>query len=247
MRVDPDGMADDWVESKETGNITWDDNATSADNTPDGFIYRGQTYARAKQYDNVNVKGTIVNGNALEVYKADKTLSITGTNEQGMVRLPVDNPGAKSGQFTSGDQVVYNYHMRNDVLFNGVPEQDQWGTPENIAAYINLAVAYNTEYPGETLSFGDISTETGASPRYKPDGTRHLTHTNGNCADLKYPTKEGATSNVSNANIERTNWLLNAAANSGFRNRIIGPKASYNMKGHTQRLRGHDNHIHIGK
>ena len=38
MRIDPDGMADDWVESKD-GKIYWDDNATSQETTKNGEKY----------------------------------------------------------------------------------------------------------------------------------------------------------------------------------------------------------------
>ena len=41
--VDPDGMeaVDDWVKNKKTGLYEWNDNATSTDNTPDGYSYVG--------------------------------------------------------------------------------------------------------------------------------------------------------------------------------------------------------------
>ena len=231
--VDPDGR--DWIESEETGCIEWMDEATSTETTPDGFIYRGTTYAKGSDYE-------------LEVYDANKTINTFAVNEHGMVELPADDPTARDGQYTAAGRVIYKYHKRNDVSFNGVVEKDQWGTPENMAVLINLAIAYNTEFSGETLSFGDISTEKGESPRYNSKGTRHSAHKNGSCADLRYPTVRGATSEAGFADVKRTNWLLKAAENAGFSSRIIGTNASSNIKkGYTSRRSDHNNHIHFGR
>ena len=41
--IDPDGReaVDDWVKNRKTGMYKWNDNATSPDNTPDGYSYVG--------------------------------------------------------------------------------------------------------------------------------------------------------------------------------------------------------------
>src|SRR5574344_1176136 len=52
--VDPTGM--DWVEHDETSDLTWNNDVTSADNTPDGFTYRGTSYTREKVWTNQLVR-----------------------------------------------------------------------------------------------------------------------------------------------------------------------------------------------
>jgi hypothetical protein len=41
MKVDPDGMEDDWVQDRKTGERLWMDNVTSAANTPTEYRYIG--------------------------------------------------------------------------------------------------------------------------------------------------------------------------------------------------------------
>ena len=48
-------------------------------------------------------------------------------------------------------------------LKNGQALQDGWGTAENVASFINLAGQYESQYRGDRLQFGDLSTETGDS------------------------------------------------------------------------------------
>ncbi|MFA6201060.1 MAG: hypothetical protein WC679_11710 [Bacteroidales bacterium] len=41
MRVDPNGMSDDWVQDIKTSQYQWKDNVTSSANTPNGYRYVG--------------------------------------------------------------------------------------------------------------------------------------------------------------------------------------------------------------
>lgn len=71
--VDPDGR--DWTENIETGDVTWNKNATSSDNTPKGFIYRGTSYQREKIWTNQIVKGNSESGLMQESYNSDKNMT----------------------------------------------------------------------------------------------------------------------------------------------------------------------------
>ena len=71
--IDPTGM--DWVESNETGDITWNKNVTSADNTPEGFTYRGTSYQREKIWTNQIVKGNSESGQMQESYNSDGNMT----------------------------------------------------------------------------------------------------------------------------------------------------------------------------
>lgn len=175
---------------------------------------------------------------------------IFNLNEYGMVELPADNPNIMDGQYTVDDYVVYKYHKRNDETPGGKKEQDQWGTPENVAKFINMAASFKEEYD-DLLSFGDLSTETGGSPRYwsttykkyKP----HASHFLGSQADIRYPKKGGGqTNNIIYSDLERTQWVLDKAESIGMNIRIIGTSASKELNNYTKKLRDHNNHIHIG-
>ena len=65
--VDPDG--NDWVENKETGDVTWNKNVTSPSTTPEGYIYRGRDYVRDKIWTQQKVGNKYVSGLIREHYK----------------------------------------------------------------------------------------------------------------------------------------------------------------------------------
>ena len=71
--IDPTGM--DWVENNDTGDITWNKNVTSAENTPDGFTYRGSTYERERIWTNQIVDGNRESGLMLESYNTDGNMT----------------------------------------------------------------------------------------------------------------------------------------------------------------------------
>jgi uncharacterized protein (TIGR02594 family) len=71
--IDPTGM--DWVENNETSDITWNKNVTSADNTPEGFTYRGTSYQREKIWTNQIVKGNSESGLMQEIYNSDGNMT----------------------------------------------------------------------------------------------------------------------------------------------------------------------------
>jgi uncharacterized protein (TIGR02594 family) len=73
MITDPTGM--DWVENNETKDITWNKNVTSADNTPDGFTYRGTSYQREKIWTNQIVKGNSESGLMQESYNSNGNMA----------------------------------------------------------------------------------------------------------------------------------------------------------------------------
>jgi hypothetical protein len=41
--VDPSGFLEDWIQNDETGEIDWDDDVTSKENTPEGYSYIGES------------------------------------------------------------------------------------------------------------------------------------------------------------------------------------------------------------
>jgi hypothetical protein len=166
-------------------------------------------------------------------------------NEHGMVELPADDPNATNGQFTFDGVVLYKYHNRNDMSFDGKVEKDQWGSAKNLAKVITVAIFYNAYFKGETISIGDISTDTGNSPRYKSDGTRHKTHYDGKAFDFKYPTVGGGTNTDKQANVQRTNFLLLLFKYHGFTNRTVGTTIVNKVDYATGSNSGHNNHIHI--
>ena len=172
------------------------------------------------------------------------TVNILSSNKNGMVEMP-----SEGTTFTS-----YN---RNDVTDdNGNTIQDGWGTPDNIANFINLAGQYESQFRGDRLEFGDLSTETGGSPRFRSMSTGklipHATHYNGSQADLRYISPSGNTligkRSHSQSDPNRVQTIVNIAnrlgmdhihLGSSLKNQIIGEGLKFNS--------GHNNHMHIGK
>ena len=246
--TDPTGMAPDtWILNSKTGDVTYVD-----DDSDDIVIVNEQNYnlLQSFAYNYNNNKEAVENNSGYqEVYqyilnKGDRY----SPNEYGMVELPHDT-NTQNGQYTFEGNALYKFHNRNDERPYGKVEQDQWGTPENIVKFIQLAIGYKNEFNGELISFGDMSTETGGSPLYKNrfgNYVPHKSHFQGSQADIRYPTIGGQTNNISNADITRTQWILNKAADLGMSRRIIGTKAPKSINNFTRKLGDHNDHIHIG-
>jgi RHS repeat-associated protein len=65
--TDPDGMSPtDWIRNNATGQYTWDNNVTSAANTPAGYEYKGKEY----------------NGISIRTYEATSTATSAGLDIQ---------------------------------------------------------------------------------------------------------------------------------------------------------------------
>jgi RHS repeat-associated protein len=201
-------------------------------------------YSVVRDYDfGSSILRCLVIGVMFEDYSTSEYLF--PENEHGMVELPADDPNATNGQFTFDGIELYKYHNRNDVPFNGKAEKDQWGSAENLAKVIKVAIVYRAKFKGETISIGDISTETGNSPRYLTNGTRHKTHYDGKAFDFKYPTVGGATNSDKQANVQRTNVLLFLFKHVGFTNIIVGTTIINKVDYATGSNKYHNNHIHI--
>ena len=106
----------------------------------------------------------------------DGTTSTLRQNEHGMVELPTSGFG-------------FSTYNRNDVrLTNGQPQQDQWGTPQMIAAMMNIGHDYRMMNPNQNIEYGDIATNDNQSPLLDTGRTaRHATHGAGTQTDLRYP------------------------------------------------------------
>lgn len=149
-------------------------------------------------------------------------ISMVGaTGNNGTVELPVTNTsgtGTLSGEFSSGGNVIYNVYNRNDVVIDGERQQDQWGTPENVAMHFNSAVDYSMR-TGNAINIGDLSTPSGDSPFIRAGGNRHGTHFNGAVADWRYPNANQPDSpgNYNRAFLNQTQSFINSAYNQGAR------------------------------
>ncbi len=201
-----------------------------------------------KNEDEITTK--VTKENYLQIYEGDNLFAEYKPNKHEMIELPADNPLDRNGQFTVNGIVVYNYHNRNDEKPNNNKELDQWGKPENISKFIRLAINYKTQYPGEILSFGDLSTDTGGSPRFKDKKGNyrpHKSHFKGSQADLRYPSSKGLnTSRDELADVKKTDWILENAKYLGFNIRIVGLNISKMTKFHTSTNYEHNTHIHLG-
>jgi RHS repeat-associated protein len=245
--IDPTGMSgNDWVE-KSNGDIYWDPNATSQATTKEGETYLGKTYARAKQWNNVQAEGKRYSGNMLEIYKDDKTMEFHQANSSGMVELPQDNPNDINGQFTAGNTTLYSTYNRNDV--KGAVE-DQYGTPENIANMINAIVEYQKSYPGDIISIGDMKSPTNGRTNISSTATHHG---DPGAFDIRLLGAKGSYKGTVTDVLfdkKRTQTFINALGNNGFKRFLIGPAVYQNFKnsgsivikngGHV-----HDNHYHV--
>ncbi|HHT22355.1 MAG TPA: hypothetical protein GXZ87_03435 [Bacteroidales bacterium] len=233
MRVDPTGM--DWVENNETGNITWNKNATSADNTPEGFTYRGITYAREKEWNNNKYVGKVV-----EVYRPDGSgLDYYTPNEYGMYRVPESGRGferyMKSDGTSSGNNENYTV---NGKLHTG----DNYASSATFVSFYNTIQDFHSE-TGVTIHYGDISA-------YDPSiNLGHSTHYTGNSIDIHYFGSKGEELRGANAymkaDVSLTNTFFEHAQNNGFsKNYSFGNRFTH--KGNNnQKL--HKDHLHIGR
>ena len=173
------------------------------------------------------------------------TVNILSSNKHGMVEMP-----SEGTTFTS-----YN---RNDEVKDGTIIQDGWGTPDNIADFINLAGQYESQFRGDRLEFGDLSTETGDSPFYSNsiNGSKiwrkHSTHYSGSQADIRYISPSGNTIRGENAHSlsdpNRVQTIINIANGLGMDHIHLGTSLKNSIKGEGLLFNnGHNNHIHIGK
>ncbi|MDR2206161.1 MAG: hypothetical protein LBE36_08415 [Flavobacteriaceae bacterium] len=137
MLIDPDGM--DWVESKN-GDITWRKNVTSENYKKkgvlkEGEIYRGTSYERIRDWNNVTLSnGTKVNNMVLEQYGTNKkmtydefssaSISIDGAMREGNNKLG-DVTIKITATFASGAKRVM------DKSYEGVAGGFGNGAPEN--------------------------------------------------------------------------------------------------------------------
>ena len=251
---DPDGrlsesFLSDLFRNSGSGTTKWTNNndgtfsgsngkTISSDSELAGLYTRvGQLKIGKKSHNVLIVGATLEDGSSIERSYIE--------NEHDMIQLPADNPDEMNGQFSMLGRVIYRYHNRNDMSYNGKVEQDQWGTAESLNKVIWVAMFYNIRFNGETISIGDISTETGGSPRYNSKGTRHKTHYNGVAFDFRYLTIGGSTSDNTQADITRTQYLMDAFSAFGFTKRIVGDSINKKINNATNANKGHNNHIHI--
>lgn len=175
------------------------------------------------------------------VLNPDGTTSVLGANADGMVELPTEGHGFRT-------------HNRNDVRVNGQAQPDQWGSAESVARTMNIMSDYATMFEGSSLSIGDLSTDTGNSPRlFTGRTTRHASHYDGTQVDLQYPDGTGSTNRMRDEgdNLFRMNSLLKISEGHGMDNF----HAATNLRGdlfpsdpdHVHHSRPHNNHLHMGR
>lgn len=194
----------------------------------------------------------IVQENGVTVLGADGTVSTLVSNDNGMVELPEQGTG-------------FVTHNRNDVTRDGTVQQDQWGSPANIAKFMNAAINFYDETNGSHVSFGDLSTPTGSNPYlFNTGSAAHVTHSNGNASDWKYPGANGinsASPPTTAAGIARTQIWINSLVNNGLTSIILAPSlqgqivdsrgssvtANVTVNGVTYKFKSdHANHGHSG-
>lgn len=175
------------------------------------------------------------------VLNADGTSSVLSANEHGMVELPESGFG-----FTT--------HNRDDVRVNGQPQPDQWGSAASVTRTMNTMSDYRTMFPGSTLSIGDLSTDTGNSPRlYSNRATRHATHYDGTQVDLQYPHGTGSTNwaSTEDGDLFRHRSLVRTAEDWGFDNFHASRRLRNDLfetpEADMHHSRPHDNHLHMGQ
>ena len=235
MRIDPDGMADDWVENNKTGEITWNKDVTSVSNTPEGFTYRGITYAREKEWNNNKYVGTVV-----EVYRPDGSgLDYYTPNEYGMYRFPESGRGFERYMKPDGTSSGNNESYR----INGkLHTEDNYVSSTAFVGFYNTIQDFHSE-TSVSIHYGDISA-------YDPSvNLGHSTHYMGNSIDIHYFDSKGGELRGSNAymkaDVTLTNTFFKHAQNNGFsKNYSFGNRFTH--KGNNnQKL--HKDHLHIGR
>ena len=114
--VDPDGMetVDDWVKNKKTGLYEWNDNATSPDNTPDGYSYVGNDDALLKDLNvrtNYETKEDCVTGYS----------PVMGSNYVGFTRSKNCNDATiRVGVSVKYDKKDISPNNSNGITFDGI-------------------------------------------------------------------------------------------------------------------------------
>lgn len=169
-------------------------------------------------------------------------VNILEQNENGMVEMP--NSGT-----------TFQSYNRNDETKNGNVIQDGWGTADNVAKFINLSGLYESQFRGDRLHFGDLSTETGNSPEFstKKGWRRHSTHYNGSQADIRYVDSSGRTiigqgsRAAGMSDPVRVQTIVDIANRLGMDHIHLGTPLQEIIKGSGVNFnRGHNDHIHIG-
>lgn len=164
------------------------------------------------------------------VLNNDGTTSTLSQNDHDMVELPSSGFG-------------YSTYNRNDVKFKGRDEhqKDQWGDPESIAKFINIANDYHTLRPDQNIEYGDIATDDNMSPLLYDNNskTRHASHGQGNQVDLRYPKDDFG-----------TNSLIRSAEDWGVNNFYFNPakqnKYFFGNDSNATPDADHADHLHMG-
>ena len=123
--VDPDGMEtiDDWVKNLGTNQYEWNDNATSSENTPEGYKYIGDNDALLRDL-NINTDYTT---------KVDRNIGLSpdmGQNYGGLTRSA--NKTSATIRVSVSIKFEHNNissNNRNGISFNGIDVTgyvDQW-------------------------------------------------------------------------------------------------------------------------
>ena len=176
--IDPDGL--DWVEGKD-GGIKWNDNVTSKNYKDKGIlgegeIYRGTSYERMKEWNDVKVGNEVVNNLVLEQYGTNKkmtydelsnasisvegamregndklgdvTIKVTATFKSGTYRVIGDGFAGVAGGFGNGAPENGSYTLDNYQDRGPKGWYNKGMTNDGVGFSYNLNPQFNT---GRTL------------------------------------------------------------------------------------------------
>jgi RHS repeat-associated protein len=116
MRIDPDGMRDDWVEGAR-GNIYWDSNATSQATTKEGEIYLGKNVLVGTHNRDENLKEPI-NSAKFDLYLETNKQGPTATINGNTVPADVDKFGTLLPGIYPAQDPGYNYNKEGTLIIN---------------------------------------------------------------------------------------------------------------------------------
>ena len=171
MLVDPDG--NDWVENKETGDITWNKNATSPSTTPDGYIYRGLNYTREKIWTQQKIGDKYVSGLIREHYRSDRKVEYY--NLTPWIQIAFDELNKNISENGSNPEIL-KYFVYTQLA--GTKDATKDKTPW-CAAYVNYCLETSgIEGTGSALAYSFIQygDDLGNTPAYGSIAIMNYSH-----------------------------------------------------------------------
>lgn len=169
--VDPDG--NDWVENKETGDVTWNKNVTSPSTTPEGYIYRGRDYVRDKIWTQQKVGNKYVSGLIREHYKTNGKMEYK--NLTPWIQTAFDEMNKKIIENGANPEVLkYFAHTQLAGTEYAATDKTPW-----CAAFVNYCLE-SVSIPGSgyatASSFKNYGDNMGTTPTYGSIAIMNYSH-----------------------------------------------------------------------